>query len=280
VLGEVKLESAETPEATTVSGEVKLESSETPEATTVSDKINLKFPETLEAMTTSLKDRLLLLKEYWKETNSALVSWGNQTKQLFFHPENALEEIKWQIKKHWSIPRKFYWLQINGRHESQITDWPRESSIEIKIRGLGAGGFDDPEFPDDDVFDPYEEPGGGPLKKRKKHPKGTIKVNILERTYRIGNALTFREAYEKCSRRDCDADEFWLPSGKRADADCKMRCYFPPSLETIRVIDEVVSHDPEKMKKGWIGCLKLSLKGKSTMFRTPGHLRRPSMLMR
>jgi hypothetical protein len=47
-----------------------------------------------------------------------------QTKQIFFHPERALDEISWQIKKHWSIPRKVYWLQINGGHESQIIDWP------------------------------------------------------------------------------------------------------------------------------------------------------------
>jgi hypothetical protein len=77
------------------------------------------------------------------------------------------------------------------------------------------------------------------------------------------NTLTFRKMYERCLRRDCHADEFWLPSGKRADADSKMRCYFPPSLETVRVIDEVVSCDPDKMKKGWIGQAKLSFGGES-----------------
>jgi hypothetical protein len=34
-------------------------------------------------------------------------------------------------------------VQINGYHESQITDWPKESSIEIKVRGLGTWGFED-----------------------------------------------------------------------------------------------------------------------------------------
>jgi hypothetical protein len=108
-----------------------------------------------------------------------------------------------------------------------------------------------------------EEPGGGRMKKRKKHPKGIVRLNILGKTYKVRNVLTFREAYEKCRRRDCDADEFWLPSGKRADAYSEIRHYLPPSVETIRVIDEVVSCDPDRMKKSCIGQAKLSIGGET-----------------
>jgi hypothetical protein len=162
--------SAETPEATSVSEELvekvvtegissetseatmALEESkevteglslETPEATmvleeTVESVMTEEFPERLtvrssEETGVELRSQVAILKENWEEMKSALVSWGKQVKQMFFHPEYALEELICQIKRHWSIPRKFYWLQINGPHESQVTELPKESSVIIKV---------------------------------------------------------------------------------------------------------------------------------------------------
>jgi hypothetical protein len=110
----------------------------------------------------------------------------------------ALEEIIWQIKKHWSITRKVHWLQVNGKHESQITEWPKESAVEIRIRGLGAGGFedDDNEFPDDDAYNP-EETNVSVGRERTKHPKGIARLSIFGRIFRISNKLTFSQVYRK-----------------------------------------------------------------------------------
>jgi hypothetical protein len=90
-------------------------------------------------VTDDLLTQLTTLKSCCSETKSALVTWSNQTKQMFFNPDHASEELSAQIHKHWGIPKKVYWLQINGVHESQVRDWPSESSIAIKVRGLGAG---------------------------------------------------------------------------------------------------------------------------------------------
>jgi hypothetical protein len=54
----------------------------------------------------SLRDQVTILKCHLKETKSALVSWDKQLKQMFFCPDRALEELIWQIKKHWGIPRR------------------------------------------------------------------------------------------------------------------------------------------------------------------------------
>jgi hypothetical protein len=129
---------------------------------------------------------------------------------------------------YWSISRKIYWLQINGRHESQIQEWLKESSIAIKIRGLGGGLFDD-DVDDDDVFDP-DDWGGGSYdikKKYTKQPKGMVRINILGTTYRVSNRMTFQEVYEKKLRKE-DVDEVWLPSAKKVDATLKIRHLFPP----------------------------------------------------
>jgi hypothetical protein len=86
-----------------------------------------------------LRDQVSTLRSDSAETKSALVSWNNQTKQMFFNPEHAIEKLSTQIKKQWGIPREVYWLQVNGIHECQTKDWPSESSIVLKVRGLGAG---------------------------------------------------------------------------------------------------------------------------------------------
>jgi hypothetical protein len=57
---------------------------------------------------------------------------------MFFSPSRAIAEFMRKIKDHWGISRKVYWLCINGKHESQVCDWPEESSVAIKIKGKGG----------------------------------------------------------------------------------------------------------------------------------------------
>jgi hypothetical protein len=95
--------------------------------------------ETENSVETELRNQVSILRSHCAETKLALVSWNGQTKQMFFRPENALEDLSAQIKRQWAIPRKVYWLQVNGIHESQISDWPAESSVVVKVRGFGAG---------------------------------------------------------------------------------------------------------------------------------------------
>jgi hypothetical protein len=60
---------------------------------------------------------------------------------MFFSPENALEDFRRKVREHWNIPKKLYYLLINGKHEEiQTTEWPRLSSIRVCIKGLLGGG--------------------------------------------------------------------------------------------------------------------------------------------
>jgi hypothetical protein len=91
---------------------------------------------------TELRNQVSILRSHCVETKSALVSSNGETKQMFFNSEYAIEELSAQIKRHWSIPRKAHWLQVNGIHESQIKDWPAESSVVVNVRfGCRTKGY-------------------------------------------------------------------------------------------------------------------------------------------
>jgi hypothetical protein len=97
-------------------------------------------PECESSVKAELRDQVLILRSHGAETKSELVSWNGQTKQMFFNPDHAIEELTSQIKNHWSIPRKVYWLQFNGKHESQVQSWPQESSATIKVKACVLKG--------------------------------------------------------------------------------------------------------------------------------------------
>jgi hypothetical protein len=80
------------------------------------------------------------------------------------------------------------------------------------------------------------------------------------RVFKLSNKLTFGEAFRKVNK-EFDADEVWLPSGKRADVDEKIRYYFAPSLEGIHALDEVVYADAPRLKKGWMGTVNIRFEG-------------------
>jgi hypothetical protein len=55
---------------------------------------------------------------------SATTNWGVQSVQVLFEESQATAAITKKIKDTWWIPRKFYWLKVNGVHESGIKTWP------------------------------------------------------------------------------------------------------------------------------------------------------------
>jgi hypothetical protein len=59
---------------------------------------------------------------------------------MAFPPENAREDFHRKVKELWNIPRKMYYLLINGAHEAvaKITK-TGETSVMVKIKGLPGG---------------------------------------------------------------------------------------------------------------------------------------------
>jgi hypothetical protein len=169
---------------------------------------------------------LTTLREKSDGMKSVLITWGNHTKQVFFDESNAIPGITRKIKEVWSILRKIYWLQINGRHESQIHEWPRESSVVVKVRGLGEGEWDD----DDDVHDFEDGVEFGPSSARKKFPKGKVKVYIGGEILSVMNNITFRELCRR-NRKRLTSDCVWTRGGRPISAFHKLRYYFSPEMD-------------------------------------------------
>jgi hypothetical protein len=78
-----------------------------------------------------IKEEISLLKEDRKWSKSVYISWGGQTRQIFFEETRAIEMITQKIKEIWGIPMKICWLSVKGKHESMITSWSETSTEEI-----------------------------------------------------------------------------------------------------------------------------------------------------
>jgi hypothetical protein len=165
-----------------------------------------------------------------------------------------------QIKKHWSIPRKVYWLQINGKHKSKIQDWPKESLVVIKIRGLGAGGYGEED--DDDDCDAIDDDERGGYVRPEKKPKGVVRLSIGGRVVRVTNKATFMTVYDRFGV-ELEGDEVWLPSGERVQVDVKMRYYLAPNMEKIYYLDEVLYEDPAEMAENCLGPVSFTIEGRT-----------------
>jgi hypothetical protein len=60
---------------------------------------------------------------------------------MLFSPENALADFRRKVKDLWNIPKKSYYVLLNGKHENiPVTSWPSLSSIQVCIKGLLGGG--------------------------------------------------------------------------------------------------------------------------------------------
>jgi hypothetical protein len=84
---------------------------------------------------------LEILRKSDPDTRQAIISFEKQSVQMFFTPENAIADFCRKVKELWNIPRKLFYLLINGVHEDAL--WKsrsRDNAVQVKIKGLLGGG--------------------------------------------------------------------------------------------------------------------------------------------
>jgi hypothetical protein len=176
----------------------------------------------------NLKEEITQLKQD-EGSLSALVSLGKDTRQIFFEAHNAVQRLVQKIKEIWNIPRKLYWLSVNGKHESQITSWPKTSNVEIKIRGLGAGNDSS---------------------------RICMEGIVTDETRR----RSFEDIlYDKARGTEDDVDKIWLTNREKVKIEKKLKWRVQYSTKKIYVFDRVLPWDPKALKKGALGKVRLKL---------------------
>jgi hypothetical protein len=85
-----------------------------------------------------LRRQLYALKEAVLNIPQAIITFQNQSVQMFFSPENAIADFRRKVKELWNIPAKMYYLLVNGVHESLVREWNKFSSVPVNMRGLGG----------------------------------------------------------------------------------------------------------------------------------------------
>jgi hypothetical protein len=81
------------------------------------------------------------LKNTVPDTCRAIITFEKRSAQILFSPKNALEDFRRKVKELWNIPRKLYYLTINGVHEAACRKArPGDNTIQVKIKGLLGGG--------------------------------------------------------------------------------------------------------------------------------------------
>jgi hypothetical protein len=87
-----------------------------------------------------LRAELSKLHNAIPNTLCAIITFERQSVQMFFSPENAIADFERKVKNLWNIPRKMYYLLINGKHESHLNPkWPIRTAVCVKIKGLLGG---------------------------------------------------------------------------------------------------------------------------------------------
>jgi hypothetical protein len=109
---------------------------------------------------------------------------------------------------------------VNGKHESLITTWPQISTVVIQIRGLAGTGDLDTVWEEDDTLDPTETEEHY-VRPKEKFPKGWVKIGLMGGIIRVNNNQTLEQACEPYGIQL--EPEIWLPNGRRAAIDEKMR---------------------------------------------------------
>jgi hypothetical protein len=73
-------------------------------------------------------------------TLRAVIAFQKQSVQMVFSPKHALDDFHRKVKEVWNIPKKDYYLLVNGNHEDIPTEsWPVLSSIRVIIKGPIGG---------------------------------------------------------------------------------------------------------------------------------------------
>jgi hypothetical protein len=182
-----------------------------------------------------LKEEIKILKNC-PASKSAIVTWNTRSMQVHFEESHAIDSITKKIKDTWAIPRKYYWLRINGVHESKIREWPQVSNVSIEIRGLGAG----------------------PSKTlRAREVKICIegKVSVVDRYYSFWSIFDEQGAEAP--------EEIWATNRQRISVDETIKGYIYTGAEEIFAYDGPTPSDLEVLKRGAIGRVKLNLEGQT-----------------
>jgi hypothetical protein len=189
-----------------------------------------------------LRSELEALRSSIPDTLRAIITFGRQSVQMSFSPENAIAHFRRKVEEIWGIPRNVYWLSMNGKHETLITSWPQRSTVEIHIRGP-AGGFTGA-VPDEDT---NETDDGTPVPPREKFQKGFIKLGIAGGIYRVHTSLTIEQVVIKFDLPI--SYEYWLPNGRKVACEEKLRHMFPPGTNQTHFVDEVIPGESRKKLK-------------------------------
>jgi hypothetical protein len=164
--------------------------------------------------------------------NCAIISFAGQSRQIFFNPSNAIQRLTKKIKEIWNIPRKLYWLSVNGKHESKAKSWPQVSNVEIKIRGLGAG-------PTQDID----------LKEVRICLEGQTTTEYIDGCFL--DALI--------SRKASSIEEVWVSNRQHASVYKSFKKFVDAGSNLTFIFDEMLQSDPEALKRGALGKVKLKL---------------------
>jgi hypothetical protein len=88
----------------------------------------------------SLRPELETLRESIPYTRQAIITFEKQSVQMFFSPENAIADFQRKVEELWNIPKRFYYLTVNGLHESKLPNlWQKITAVQVKIKGLLGG---------------------------------------------------------------------------------------------------------------------------------------------
>jgi hypothetical protein len=167
----------------------------------------------------------------------ATIQWGYQIVHVKFEESQAIEVIKQKITNKWCLPRGDYHLEINGVHESKVTEWPQHAMVGIEI---------------------------GRIRTRKEREKVRLCADGEITSQPID--IELYKAYRKNIPR-----RVWITSQRQVKASKRIKKYVYGGTERIFGIDDVHPSDPEVLKEKAIGRVKLNIEGR--IFETWNNMR-------
>jgi hypothetical protein len=180
-----------------------------------------------------LKEEIKLLRSL-PASKSVIVTWNNLSIQVHYEEPHAIEALSKAIKDKWAIPRKYYWLKVNGIHEAGLTEWPQVANASVEIRGLGAG----------------TGRSVGPTEFRI-----CIEEKISTEDWKYDFEFIFVD------RKVTPPDEIWATNRQRISTSNKPKKFIDTGTEKIFAFDKIIPSDPETLKRGAIEKVKLNVEG-------------------
>jgi hypothetical protein len=152
---------------------------------------------------------------------------------MFFSSENAIADFERKVKELWNIPRKMYYLLINGKYESHVSvDWPNCAMVCVKLKGLLGG------LPAKSCCDSGKDPA------REAFPMGLIRLGIAGRILKARNSKSIDDIGLQFDFRT--AFHYWLSDGRKISSEEKLFHVFPPDPQQIYYVDEAIWGETEQ----------------------------------